>query len=1482
MGYLMYINSSNPFIIKSLLILFTIIGSGTFLEAQEVPVVVKVAGEPVQTSLIKTANVSQNIYVENGIAWTGVENLKYDDDQYAELILLPGQSSNILELASFDFIIPKGSSIDGIKVRLQGHVEGEGDVEDIFTRLLNSNGNQVGKNYANSAIYGKEWRHGESGEDYNWTYGHKADNWNYNWTSRKVTDNDFGVQLAIHNTSEDTMTVYLDFVDIKIHYLPLASICQEESLIAYIDPYKLGKSYEWQIPNGFMPMSTLDENTIAIGPQTASYGIYELCATIESYTGEITHGCLRFRYMDCNPGTIGDFVWIDSNKDGVQTIGEIGIEGAELKLYNKIGQLVDEVVTNSEGAYLFEDVEEGYYYIRQNKIDDMKPTLFNMSSSSSDNNLKDINGNWETELFYVESGKYHDDIDLGLSPDWGSISGTVWNDENENNIIDSEEPFVGDVLVVLKKDGVLQTSVTTDENGYYIFNNLSDGHYSVVFAVANNGFASPFIGIDSLLDSDVTEVFGNGSTNRYTIDGQDILGVNAGLVSVLGSIKGEVWHDINGDGIQNENNMLKDVYVTIHHDVFGIFGAVSTGDDGTYSFGNLIDGAYHIEITLPDDYHLTDYHQGLDLLINSDFHYVDGVLTSDIFNIENNVHIEDIDAGLYKFSNLGDFVWIDFDNNGLQSENEVGLAGVDVGISTLEGEILYQDVTDLTGHYSFDSIKPGQYVIGFLLPNGFSFSLPNIGQNDSVDSDVIIVENQLGGTDILSILSGTIDLTIDAAVISLGPPPNTIHGVVWNDLNADGVGTIDEIGISGVWVYLYNEEGIVDSVKTGINPIPGSYVFEDIEENDSYYIQFDLEGLGEVSPPHQGSSSDTDSDITGLNGIYTTDFITINGVDAPSAINAGIYRYGSISGYAWKDLNENNIYDEEGKGFNDIKISLLSDEGEVLNYTYAKDDIDGRSGYYIFDDLVPAEYIIKFDAPLHTSFVEFQSGVDTLDSDVNHSNGQGTTSILELFSGVNMTYIDGGMSEDPSTLGDRVWIDTNGNSEQDSDEDGLDGVIVVLYDTNNKLVATDTTHTVDGKAGYYLFENIESGSYYVNYKIDDNYQFVTANIGGNDARDSDVTNTISDGSTNIFGINPGEFDLDIDAGIYIPADLSGVVWEDSEKDGIRNQDEQLIEDVLVILHSTDGAILDSVRTLVDGSYQFKNLKAGLYTVNFIIGGSYSFTYSNIGEDKYDSDVNNLGVSTIIVIEHGISYTDLDAGVIETSSLVGTNIWNDENNNGIREPFELPMSNIKVNLYNESNELVDATYSGILGKYSFINEEEGNYYMIFEAPDDYKFVTKHVGFNQKMDSDVDSTGKTDMFVIEKGIVHRNIDVGLTSNEEELTESDSITSIIVEEEQEIVFEEQEKEDLMISMSIEPNPVSNKCNVILNSNSEFEMVDYTIFDMAGNIKQTGTTNILSSNNKLYKLTIDVSTLFSGIYYLQIRTDDELVINKVNIIKD
>ena len=113
---------------------------------------------------------------------------------------------------------------------------------------------------------------------------------------------------------------------------------------------------------------------------------------------------------------------------------------------------------------------------------------------------------------------------------------------------------------------------------------------------------------------------------------------------------------------------------------------------------------------------------------------------------------------------VGDKVWFDQNENGLQDPGEPGKGNVVVTLSGNDDQgnpLTLSTVTDAAGMYLFDPIPPGTYKLTFVLPQGYHFTLPNVGANEEVDSDV---DTLTGMTTFFTLLDGDCILSWDAGI----------------------------------------------------------------------------------------------------------------------------------------------------------------------------------------------------------------------------------------------------------------------------------------------------------------------------------------------------------------------------------------------------------------------------------------------------------------------------------------------------------------------------------------------------------------------------------------------------------------------------------------------------------------------------------------------------------------------------------------------
>ncbi len=240
---------------------------------------------------------------------------------------------------------------------------------------------------------------------------------------------------------------------------------------------------------------------------------------------------------------------------------------------------------------------------------------------------------------------------------------------------------------------------------------------------------------------------------------------------VIGNL---VWLDNDGDGIQDAGeDAMAGITVSLFDSGDNALGSGVSGADGSYTFGGLASGNYYLTFTnAPTGYVLSPLNQGGDDALDSDADPGDGAKTATFFL---NISATDNtwDAG-FKTTGVGDFVWLDVNENGIQDGGETGVPGIDIELKIDGGASVATTTTDGNGYYSFIDISPQTYRLYFTnLAAGYVFSAQNVGGDDTVDSDV---NTGTGESDAFVLSSGVFINDIDAGVYQQSEPEISIKG----------------------------------------------------------------------------------------------------------------------------------------------------------------------------------------------------------------------------------------------------------------------------------------------------------------------------------------------------------------------------------------------------------------------------------------------------------------------------------------------------------------------------------------------------------------------------------------------------------------------------------------------------------------------------------------------------------------------------------
>jgi hypothetical protein len=730
--------------------------------------------------------------------------------------------------------------------------------------------------------------------------------------------------------------------------------------------------------------------------------------------------------------------------------------------------------------------------------------------------------------------------------------------------------------------------------------------------------------------------------------------------------------------------------------------------------------------------------------------------------------------------------------------------------------------------------------------------------------------------------------------------PASVGNFVWEDKNANGIQNSGESGIQGVEVKLFDSNSnLIDTKFTGSM---GEYLFVDLSPGD-YYIEFVKPDGFESSPKNAlglpGDTKPTDSDASPTNG--RTDSFTLSYGEAELDIDAGFYQLLSLGNFVWNDINNNGIFDNGESPIPGVSLTLWKDENgdNIPDVSTGKNTTTNPNGEYLFTELVEGDYVVVVNTSnfvFGNALVGFATSTGnnpTPDPDLNDTNnddngydpglnigiisyavtlsaGDEPTNDGDSDANSNLT-VDFGFYR-PASIGDFVWYDDDGNGIQDNntDEQGINGVIVRLHDaiTGNILQTTITSQSPlnPTEQGYYLFGGLAPGDYYISFETPANHIITDFNEGENSYIDSNIDGTYGIGTTGLISLNPGDMRTDIDAGFYLSAKVGDYVWKEIPTDDSNGALENIqdatdigVNNVLVkLINNTTGLVVDTQLTHTnpdtgeDGYYMFTGVKASQYYIELDTVGvtglipaqnytQYTYVTPNQGfDDKLDSDIVDFFEHRTLVftVEPADCIDNIDIGFKNMEIIL---------------PVEYELFTGRHNEVRDINELTWVTASEINNDYFevFRKFENGNWSIIGEV--------EGVGSSLERETyhfDDENIEKEGVYYYRLNQIDYNGSATL---------SDQISINV------------QRKGVVVT-NIYPNPASYYLNVNI-STKDSDVVSARIFDSKGRLLKQVVNNLEIENQTT--LNVDVQDYSAGSYFIEVLVGKQLFNHKFIIVK-
>jgi SdrD B-like domain/Prealbumin-like fold domain len=361
------------------------------------------------------------------------------------------------------------------------------------------------------------------------------------------------------------------------------------------------------------------------------------------------------------------------------------------------------------------------------------------------------------------------------------------------------------------------------------------------------------------------------------------------------------------------------------------------------------------------------------------------------------------------------------------------------------------------------------------------------------------------------------------AIEPLTSEPASLSGHKFTDITADGI-TPDDTPLAGVTINLYQDTGTIgvldgESVfQTTVTNGSGEYSFSELPVGDYIVQEVVPAGFVATTPVFHAVSLES-------------------GEHADTGLDFANTELGSISGTKFAEVTEcdcdrfgNTTQTTVTEALAGVTINLYVDNGTTPGVFDAGDQfvtsaVTNGSGDYIFDNLLPGDYIVQ--EVVAAGYVAVTP----------------ITVAVDLTSGENVADQNFINKLVKASVGNYFFIDSNSNGLQDAGDLGVNGVTVKLLDSHGSVI--DTTVTASdgsGNAGYYLFYDLDAGNYMIEFEVPVGVQFTIKDVGSNsnESLDSDVN---ANGRTDLFSLSTNQHRRDVDAGVSPTVCIENVVYK---------------------------------------------------------------------------------------------------------------------------------------------------------------------------------------------------------------------------------------------------------------------------------------------------------------------------------------------------
>ena len=641
-------------------------------------------------------------------------------------------------------------------------------------------------------------------------------------------------------------------------------------------------------------------------------------------------------------------------------------------------------------------------------------------------------------------------------------------------------------------------------------------------------------------------------------------------------------------------------------------------------------------------------------------------------------------------------VFLDGDGDGLMDEGGKFVEGAEVTLmSVLNGRESVSGVqkTGEDGRYSFPGVGAGEYRLVVLLPDGLFFTrlaeggnaaLPAMGNNGRTAPFTLQEAQQL-------------ELPIGASRRSA-----YLNVIAFGDENMNGGRFSSEPLLRGVALtLLFDWQGVAYEIAQAVTDregfaqmrglTPGAYRLKAVMPEP--YI---IGPLGQKINPFYNVIPPTENN-EGVSEPFE--------LEKSLGVGVGGVLSGTLTGRVWMDGDMDGRQSDGEGGLPGIELTLTHQALGV-----SRTLVTTAAPEYSFNFLQAGEYTLTATLPDGAMFVP-----------------DGSPSLFhDGFSGSQSAPVQVREGEDtrPEPIGVMpasgvqvvAFHDGNVNGVRDEGEPAFSGAKAEAL--NKGEAAAESLTDASGAA---LLPRVRSGEAEIRVTLPDGQIFSVA--GGEDGNAFHAVSATSS-LTVVRPLQPGER-LVLQAGVTLPASISGTLFEDSDLSGVHAQGEGFLQGFSVKAVDALGQTAAQAQTDEQGAYLLENLVPSTYSVQFDLVSPYVFSNfypAGTGMVNHVTEQTPAyGRTDAVTLSPGQHLDGMDAGAFRSAVIDGAVLLGDEEEGFSGAMGGLP--GVQVELVGEDGMPVSehtVAVTGEDGSFSLKGALPGTYQLKLTLPEGAKY------------------------------------------------------------------------------------------------------------------------------------------------------------------